>query len=298
MDKLTSMKVFVYVAENGSFRQAASYFSVSPTMVGKHIKFLEQSLNTQLIHRTTRSQTLTESGRIYLQECQRILEDIINTESLIHDLESRPSGTIKINAPVTYGKQVLSHWIVEFMLTHPDINIDIKLDNSLIDPYQHDFDFVIRIGALQNSNLVGRHLGDYQMVYCASPAYLQQHEALVSLEQLQHHNCLGFRYHDVATESKTKHTAQDFPSTKTRLSANNGDVLCHAALQGLGVLLQPEMLVEPHLASGALREVLVDKHPSAKPIHLLYKAKQLSVKNRTFAEFIVKKCRDSKTSRG
>lgn len=294
MDKLTSMKVFAYVAEHGSFRQAAEYFSLSPTMVGKHIKFLEQSLNTQLIHRTTRSQSLTESGRIYLHECQRILEDIINTESLIHDLENRPSGTIKINAPVTYGKQLLSGWIAEFMLEHPEINIDIKLDNGLIDPYQNDFDFVIRIGELRDSNLVGRHLGDYQMIYCASPDYLQHHEKLESIEQLKHHSCLGFRYHDIATESKTKRNDHDFPAAKTRLTANNGDVLCHAALRGLGVLLQPKMLVEPYLANGELREVLAGLHPKSKPIHLLYKAKQLSVKNRTFAEFIVEKCRDSK----
>lgn len=95
MDKLTSMKVFVYIVEQGSFRSAANHFNLSATMISKHVHHLESSVNSQLIHRTTRKQSLTDSGQLYYRECKRILEDISNAENLIQTLENQPQGTVK-----------------------------------------------------------------------------------------------------------------------------------------------------------------------------------------------------------
>ncbi|MEZ8407780.1 LysR substrate-binding domain-containing protein [Vibrio splendidus] len=277
MDKLTSMKVFVYVVEQGSFRSAANHFNLSATMISKHVHSLEASLKSQLIHRTTRKQSLTDSGQLYYRECKRILEDISNAENLIQTLENQPQGTVKINCPVTYGNKVLAPIVAKFLAHHPTINVDLMLNNDLVDPYSSDIDLIVRIGELSDSSLVARYLGDYEMCYCAAPAYLNQHAEIRVLEDLAQHPSLGFSYSSQATPNKQR----------VRLMSNNGDVLRYAALQGVGVLLQPTILVAEEIERGMLLEILPGMAPLPKPIHLLYKTKQLSLKNRTFVEFLL-----------
>lgn len=287
MDKLTSMKVFAYVVEQGSFRRAADHFALSATMISKHIHSLETSLNTQLLHRTTRKQSLTDSGQLYYRECKRILEDISNAENLIQTLENRPQGTVKINSPITYGNKVLAPIIAKFLSQHPSINVELMLNNDLVDPYSSDIDLIVRIGDLTDSSLVARHLGHYEMIYCVSPCYLEHHPKIESLDDLTKHPSLGFSYSSRG-DSQTRQTAtQSGTSEHIRLTSNNGDVLRYAALQGVGVLLQPRILVKDELEKGTLKEILVGQAPKPKPIHLLYKTKQLSLKNRTFADFIL-----------
>lgn len=280
MDKLTSMKVFVYVVEQGSFRSAANHFNLSATMISKHVHSLEASLKSQLIHRTTRKQSLTDSGQLYYRECKRILEDISNAENLIQTLENRPQGTVKINCPVTYGNKVLAPIVAKFLAQHPTINIELMLNNDLVDPYSSDIDLIVRIGDLSDSSLVARYLGDYKMCYCAAPAYLNQHAEIRLLEDLARHPSLGFSYSSQAPHATSK-------KERVRLMSNNGDVLRYAALQGVGVLLQPVILIAEEIKRGALLEILPSMAPLPKPIHLLYKTKQLSLKNRTFVEFLL-----------
>lgn len=280
MDKLTSMKVFVYVVEQGSFRSAANHFNLSATMISKHVHSLETSLNSQLIHRTTRKQSLTDSGQLYYRECKRILEDISNAENLIQTLENQPQGTVKINCPVTYGNKVLAPIVAKFLAHHPTINVDLMLNNDLVDPYSSDIDLIVRIGDLSDSSLVARYLGDYEMCYCAAPEYLSQHAEISVLEDLAQHPSLGFSY-----SSQAPHTTPN--KERVRLMSNNGDVLRYAALQGVGVLLQPTILVAEEIERGMLLEILPGMTPLPKPIHLLYKTKQLSLKNRTFVEFLL-----------
>lgn len=280
MDKLTSMKVFVYVVEQGSFRSAANHFNLSATMISKHVHSLETSLNSQLIHRTTRKQSLTDSGQLYYRECKRILEDISNAENLIQTLENQPQGTVKINCPVTYGNKVLAPIVAKFLAHHPTINVDLMLNNDLVDPYSSDIDLIVRIGDLSDSSLVARYLGDYEMCYCAAPEYLSQHAEISVLEDLAQHPSLGFSY-----SNQAPHTTPN--KERVRLMSNNGDVLRYAALQGVGVLLQPTILVAEEIERGMLLEILPGMAPLPKPIHLLYKTKQLSLKNRTFVEFLL-----------
>ncbi|MGI9874032.1 LysR substrate-binding domain-containing protein [Vibrio chagasii] len=307
MDKLTSMKVFVYVVEQGSFRSAANHFNLSATMISKHIHHLESSLNSQLIHRTTRKQSLTDSGQLYYRECKRILEDLSNAENLIQTLENQPQGTVKINCPVTYGNKVLAPIVAKFLANHPTINVELVLNNDLVEPYSSDIDLIVRIGDLSDSSLVARYLGDYEMCYCAAPEYLDQHTKIRVLEDLAQHPSLGFSYssrrdvsgRDVQTRSAQSsetqllapqnHQATHSAVNKgqVRLMSNNGDVLRYAALQGVGVLLQPTILVAEEIERGALLEILPGMAPLPKPIHLLYKTKQLSLKNRTFVEFLL-----------
>lgn len=293
MDKLTSMRLFTYIVEHGSFRSAAYHFDMSPTMVGKHIRSLEHQLSAVLLHRTTRKHSLTEVGKIYYKECRRIIEDISNAENLVQTLTNRPIGNIKVNSPVTYGRAVLTPIVADFLAEYPNLNIELTLDNNLVDPYRSDADVFVRIGDLVDSSLVARKLSNYQLTYCASPSYLEKHGAISSLEELNNHSCLGFQYQQGESQQVTNLSSNSFAHTNTRLTSNNGDVLKYAALQGSGILLQPKLLLKDEIESGSLVEILQHEVPTAKPIHLLYRTKHLSLKNRTFIDFVLKHAEDN-----
>ena len=286
MDKLKSMQVFVDVVERGSLAKAAAHFNVTSTMVGKHIKALEQSLGAKLLNRTTRRQSLTEAGEIYFHECKRILGDIKEAEENLQTLTNTPMGTIRINAPVTYGNTVIAPLLAQFIELHPHINIELILDNNRIDPLHDRYDLVFRIGDLDDSSLVARKVGDYQLIFCASTTYFERFGTPEILTDLSHHHCLGFHYGDILPQQRPQE-AQYFSRQQSRLSSNSGDVLKAAALRHAGIILQPEILLENELELGLLCECLQDYRPSSKPIHLLYKGKSQPLKVRTFINFFL-----------
>jgi len=287
MDKLKSMQVFVYVAQHGSFATAAVNFSVTATMIGKHIKYLEAYLGTKLLNRTTRRQSLTEAGQIYYLECTRILDDIADAENSLQRLENNPKGTVRINSPVTFGNIVLAPILADFLLQYPDINIELILDNGLIDPLHEQVDVVIRIGELANSSLIARKIADYQMVFCASPQYLAQHKTPETLSDLINHQCLGFSYDHIQANIALRINTHAFDRQHTRLTSNSGQALKVAALKGTGILLQPLLLLQEEFANGKLIEILKEHIPPAMPVNVLYKSKTPSLKIRTMIEFIL-----------
>ncbi len=281
------MQVFVYVAQHGSFSSAAVNFAVTATMIGKHIKFLEQHLGTKLLNRTTRRQSLTEAGQIYYLECKRILDDIAEAENSLQRLENKPKGTVRINSPVTFGNIVLAPIIADFLQHYPDINIELILENSLIDPLHEQVDVVIRIGDLASSSLIARQIALYEMVFCASPEYLANYQQPQSLSDLVTHQCLGFSYDHIQANLALRIDTQAFDKQHTRLTSNSGQALKVAALKGTGVLLQPRLLLDGELAQGDLIEILSDHVPPPMPVHVLYKSKALPLKTRTMIEFIL-----------
>ena len=287
MDKLKSMQVFVYVAQHGSFATAAVNFSVTATMIGKHIKYLEAYLGTKLLNRTTRRQSLTEAGQIYYLECTRILDDIADAENSLQRLENNPKGTVRINSPVTFGNIVLAPILADFLLQYPDINIELILDNGLIDPLHEQVDVIIRIGELANSSLIARKIADYQMVFCASPQYLAQHKTPETLSDLINHQCLGFSYDHIQANIALRINTHAFDRQHTRLTSNSGQALKVAALKGTGILLQPLLLLQEEFANGELIEILKEHIPPAMPVNVLYKSKTPSLKIRTMIEFIL-----------
>jgi len=287
VDRLKSMQVFIYVAQHGSFAAAAVNFAVTATMIGKHIKYLEQHLGTKLLNRTTRRQSLTEAGQIYYLECTRILDDIAEAENSLQRLENKPKGTVRINSPVTFGNIILAPILADFLQIYPEINIELMLDNSLIDPLHEQVDIVIRIGELTNSSLIARKIADYQMLYCASPEYLAIHQTPQCLEELINHQCLGFSYDHIQANIALRIDTQAFDRQHTRLTSNSGLALKVAALKGTGIVLQPKLLLRDELASGELIEILKGHTPPAMAVNVLYKSKSPSLKIRTMIEFIL-----------
>lgn len=285
MDKLVAMQVFSYVAEVGNYGDAAHQFNISRTMVSKHINQLEAYLGIKLINRNTRQQSLTESGRVYYQECKTILAAIAAAENTLQLLAGTPRGSISVNAPVSFGNCVLAPIVNRFLLQYPQIDVELRLDNNLIDPLNNNIDLVVRIGELHDSALIGRHIMDYDMQFCASPQYLATHPTIYSREDLQDHQCLGFSYSTNASLSVAHQ--QIFGKRQFRLLSNSGLVLTQAAIDGLGVILQPSIVVKEAIAAGLLVNIDNLTPPESMPIHLLYKDKKLPLKTRTLIDFIV-----------
>ncbi len=278
MDKLKSMQVFIDIVELGSITHAALRHQISATMAGKHLKSLEAELKLPLLTRTTRKLSLTETGHLYYQSCKQIQQTLDQTENQLQQLQHKPTGSIKINAPITFSEQVLAPILPRFIAQYPDINLTIRCDNNRVVLIEADADILIRIGELEDSNLYACYLGEYQMIYAASPSYINQNAAPTSLKQLTHHRCLGFLY----DQSKSS----QFNACSMPLQSNSGQLLLQTALAGSGIVLQPKILLQSSLDSGRLVQLLTDKSPQTKPIHAIYKHKPLSVKHKALIDFI------------
>lgn len=153
MDRLTQMATFVKTVELGSFSAAADDLNLSPQLVGKQVKMLEQHLGVSLLHRTTRRQSLTDFGRAFYPRAKLILADMQSAESLAALTRGTPSGRLRINAPVTFGIRTLSPRLLEYMVRYPQVSVDLTLSNELVDIVDDGYDVVFRIGELASSGL-------------------------------------------------------------------------------------------------------------------------------------------------
>jgi DNA-binding transcriptional LysR family regulator len=288
MDKLLAMEVFSEVASQGSFTKAAQKFSITPTMVGKHVKQLEQNMGVNLITRTTRKQTLTEIGVSYLQECRQVLQDIQKIEQKMSAIKHSPKGKIKINAPVTLGSFLLTPLITEFLNHYSELEIELILNDSVVDALHEEYDFVFRIGELADSSLIARKITSYEMCFCASPSYLATFGTPTSLQALSDHTCLGLTHWQIPGSVTTQLPTKGFDHLKTRFRSNSGQALKVSALNHGGILLQPRWLIHEELAQGKLIEVLSEHVPEDRAVNMLYKSRtNQPYKNKLFIDFIL-----------
>jgi DNA-binding transcriptional LysR family regulator len=288
MDKLRSMEVFVAVVDQGSFTAAADAFEISPVMVGKHIRALETRLGAQLLTRTTRRQSLTEIGRQYVDQCRAILAQISAAETGAEAMHATPRGKLKITAPVSFGSEWISPAMTEYLAQHPEVSLDLNLNDRLVDIVEEGYDAAVRIGVLEDSSMVARALRPYRMVICAAPAYLERHGTPRTPEDLAHHECLDFMQwsHQVRWRLKGQLGANSV--RESRFRSNNGHALRIAALHGFGIVMQAEMLLANEIAAGRLVPVLEDCVPVARPMHLVYsRDRQPTPKLKTFIDFML-----------
>jgi DNA-binding transcriptional LysR family regulator len=289
MDRLLSMTVFAKAVELGSFSAAADAFRMSPQLVGKHVHMLEQHLGVRLLNRTTRRQHLTEIGANYYEKVKVILAEVESAEGLAAESKARPSGRLRVNAPVSFGIHALMPRLTEYMAAYPEVQVEVSLANRYVDALEEGADVVFRVGELSDSSRIARRLAPYRLVLCAAPAYLTTHPPIKSPADLASHECLGFAY----TELRT-HWSFEGPEglvtvpVSGRLMIDSGEALLMAARAGMGLLLQPTELIEPELAAGRLVRVLPKYRPPDRPLHLLYAPdRQMTPKLRSFIEFAV-----------
>lgn len=194
MDVFQAMSVYVQVVEGGSMTAAAQACGISTTMVGNHLRALEQRLGVSLLRRTTRRQHLTEFGSSYYQRCKEVLGMVAASEQLAEQVHDQPRGLLRITAPPAFGAESLAPALAEFSLECPQVQLEVVLTNQIVEPLEQGFDAAIRLGMLESSGLIARPLQDYTLTVCAAPAYLQRAGTPLQPQDLSQHQCLAFSY--------------------------------------------------------------------------------------------------------
>lgn len=289
MDTLLSMQVFVAVVDQGSLTAAATAFSLSQPMVGKHIRHLEQRVGARLLVRTTRRQSLTEIGQLYYDQCRQILEQVRQAEAGTDALRLAPRGTLRINAPVSFGGTMLAPALTEFLGLYPELQAVLTLNDRVIDLVDEGYDVAVRVGTLADSGLVARALRPYGMLICASPAYLARRGTPEAPADLLRHECLGFAHWARSGGwllDRDDKLVKSLPTS--RLLSNNGQALRMAALHGFGIVMQPAVLLADDVAAGRLLPLLTEHLPAPMPMHLVYPRDRVPVpKLSRFIDFML-----------
>jgi DNA-binding transcriptional LysR family regulator len=289
MDKFESMRAFTQVFVCGSFAAAGRNMGMSRSAVNKLVIGLENELGVQLLHRSTRQVTPTETGQAYYERCVEILASVEEAERSLSQLQEQPKGRLRINAPMTFGTLHLAPVLAEFLVQYPELQLQLTLSDRFVDPIEEGFDVTVRIAEpQQSSSLVIHPLVSAQRVLCAAPGYLSKHGIPRHPDDLQQHSCL--HYGQIANDNHwTLYRGDEVYAIGVHgaLCSNNGEVLRDAAVRGLGITLLPRFIVEPQLQQGALQIVLPDYPPSELSIYVIYPVnRHLSTKVRRVVEFI------------
>jgi DNA-binding transcriptional LysR family regulator len=273
MDKLTASKVFVDVAQTGSFTATADRLEMSRPMVTRYIEAMEKWLNARLLHRTTRKVTLTTTGERCLKEVEVWLEQ---AEGLIalSDNSEELSGMVRVATSMSFGFSQLVPALLNFMSVHPKVDIDIDLQDSVADLTEKQIDLAIRIASNPEPSLIGKPIAICESALVASPAYLASRESISEPEELSFHNCLGYKNFQRHVWHLMKGTEQKSVDVECKLTANEATTLLHATLLGGGVAIQPTYLVNKYIENGALRLVLSEWKPADLTIYALYSSRK------------------------
>jgi DNA-binding transcriptional LysR family regulator len=289
MDKLESLKIFTKVVQHGGFSTAARELRLSRSAVSKAVIDLETSLGVQLLVRTTRSTSPTQSGLTYYQQAVAILADVEEADAMVSRLNTEPRGLLRVNAPMSFGTLYLGSALADFMSLYPELKIQLVLSDQQLDPVQEAFDVTLRIADPPSSSLIARKIAPARRVICAAPAYLEQRGSPQHPTDLRAHECLTYGH--LATGNQWKLSGPDgdhWIHIPWKLCTNNAEVLRDAAVRGRGLALLPTFIAGPELRTGALVPVLSQYFPPELSIFAIYpQTRHLSVKARAFLDFLV-----------
>lgn len=274
LDSLQAVAVFVRVAELGSFTGAAQRLGMSPSGVSKSLSRLESKLGCRLVTRTTRSVHLTDEGRTLLDQYRQILNEVDQAEVLLTQRLAKPSGRLRLQLPVGFGRRVVLPLILRLTRDFPDLAVDMEFSERSADPAEEGLDAAIRIGEPGDTRLVARKLCDIRFLAVASPAYLRRHGEPASPGDLQAHECLSYfvpqtgRYRD--WEFRAPDGTLIVKSFPGRVNVNNAQALMHAAIEGAGIALVANFIAADAIRAGQLQMILRDYVSTGPSIWLLY----------------------------
>ena len=289
MDKLAAMNALVKVVASGSYAEAARRLGLTRSSVSKAVMELEQSLGARLLDRTTRRVTPTEAGLAYYERCLAILAQVEETEAQVSRLHDEPKGTLRVNAPMSFGTLYLGNAIADLMIRYSDLKVELTLTDRLIDPLEEGADVTVRIGTPTDSSLIARRIAPARIVLVASPDYIEKHGEPETPGDLVEHRCLSYGH---TTSLQRWHLTENGESVSVSIascmSSNNGDVLREAAVKGIGIAILPTFIVGNDIAAGRLKLVLPNNRPPDLTIHALYAPNRyLAAKTRVFIDFLV-----------
>jgi DNA-binding transcriptional LysR family regulator len=295
MDTLDGMRTFVAIVAQGSITAGAERLGISKGLASKYLAQLEARLGVRLLQRSTRRLHPTEAGQAYFERCRQILDDIDALETALAQGRDVPRGRLTIAAPQTFGEHFVSDAAAAFLARCPEVDIDLYFSDRYIDLVDEGIDVAIRIGALDDSSLVSRRLGEIQLIACAAPAYLASHGTPLQPSDLAVHQCVRDRNFRRGARWPFAHGGELRDIDIGGRLVLNGIGACHrATLAGAGIGLLAAYMVDEDLARGSLVQVLA-AHPSVVlPISAVYPHRRhLAAKVTAFVEFLAARTRQS-----
>lgn len=294
MDPISRIGVFLEVVKQQSFAGAARALGTSGPAVSKQVQALENQLGVKLLRRTTRQVSLTEEGAIYSERAGKALADLREAKQQIQEMKACPTGRLKINAPMSFGRQYLVDPIARFAVQYPDIDIEVDFDDRWVDIVGENYDLVVRIGALSDSSLIARKLADCPISICASPDLISAHGMPKSIEELSNYPAVIYTKQNQSTEwryeySENSHGETGVIKLHRNFAANNAEMQLEACIQGLGIAPLPVFASANALQSGQLVALMPGYEMSPRRgIYALYpQNRHLSTRVRLLVDWLV-----------
>lgn len=256
MDRLAAMQTFVRVAEAGSFTAVADQLNVARSAVTRQIAALEAHLGVKLIARSTRRLSLTSAGATYIEQCREILDRIDEAEGDLAGERQTLRGSIRTTVPLTFGLLHLTPLILEFSQAHPDIRIDLDFNDRRVNLIEEGLDLALRITERLPETTVARRLTTCRSVVAAAPAYLQRHGEPKHPDELAQHACLPYSLTSRSTWTFLIDGLPHAVEISGPITANNGNALQDAAIQGMGILYGPTFIAAEAIRQGLLVPIL------------------------------------------
>ncbi len=295
MDTINSMRAFVAVAGQNSFTQGAKQLSISTNLASKYVRQLEGRLGAQLLNRTTRSVTLTETGHAYYGRCLPILDQLNELEGIVQERQSEVAGAIRITAPTAFGSRELVGAISQFQLNNPKVSIDLFLSDQRIGIIEDGFDLAVRFGELKDSSLIARKLTNMRVVVFASPDYLKKHGKPLHPDALATYNCL-LQTASVDPEhwGFSINGKQESFRVNGSFHANSPRAVAYMAAGGLGIGRCPMYIAEPFIQNGQLTLLFEDKEITEFNLYAIYPSnRHLTIRIRALIDFLIKEFSES-----
>lgn len=281
------------MAQKLSFVEAADGLQIDPSALSRRIRRLEKRLGVRLFNRNTRQVALTEAGILYLSHCQEVLAKLDEADAVVSRLSAEPRGLLRVTLPVSFGQRHIAPALPEFLNRYPAIDLDLSFSDRYVDVLEESIDVAVRIGQLQDSQLIVRKLAPNRRVLCASPAYFQQYGSPQSPKELEQHSCLNFSR--LATGDIWHFSRQNQKIAvpiKGKVRADNGEALYQAALGGCGIALLATFIVGDALKNGRLKTVLDEwKSPNTDIFAVLGVGRYIPSKTQVFVDFLVERFR-------
>ena len=288
MDRIDAMQAFVAVADLEGFAPAARKLKLSPSAVTRLVAALEERLGARLLQRTTRSVTLTDTGRHYLERARRILADVEEAERAAEGERTRPSGRLVVSAPLGFGRLHVGPVMSAYLKRYGEVSGELRLEDRMISLVEDGIDLAVRIGHLADSSLVARHVGEMRRIVVASPAYLKARGEPKTLEAIASHDTIQFgstagvadwRFLDAGKEVRITYDP--------RFSSNSSDAAIQYAAEGGGLTRVMAYQAAEALKAGKLKIVLAKFELPALPINIVYPTSRLlSAKVRSFIDLV------------
>ncbi|PWK92146.1 LysR family transcriptional regulator [Fulvimonas soli] len=290
MDQLQTIRMFVRVAETGSFTRAADQLQVPRSSVSTAIRRLEEHLDTRLIHRTTRRMQLTPDGSDYLDWCRRLLDEIEQAEARFRRGGGELRGRLRVDAPSRIARRLLVPALPGFLARHPALELELGSTDRPVDLVGEGVDCAIRVGEVRSPHLVARRLGALRQLNCASPGYLARHGTPRGAAELRRHRVVAYASPLTGRVEDFEYLAEGARRTlrlRSQVTVNSAETYAACCLAGLGIIQVPAYDVADELRAGRLVEVLPACVPPPLPLWAVYPGRRhLSPRVRAFVTWV------------